>query len=271
MSQTPTAPVAEKVDTTVGTTKGKFTIIFSLIFFFIGVIFSLFSSNTLFSHFSLDEPPTPTIPSEIKVPDGYKFSFLLYGNGNNKYTCVVASKSWDISSVQADLINRNDSHYDPAFYVASLTSNSDGTLIFKSVLVKHDNSSLTVKRDTKVDSPENNSVTKIHAPWERYAALNTVSGGSFSDIGYVVVVSTYKGASRAVSECGDNYQDGNIDTEPFTATYYFYSGSIPSNTTTNDSNESSNNNGAMNSIFIGYTQLGLTIIIGFITIGIALF
>ncbi|RHZ76444.1 hypothetical protein Glove_197g76 [Diversispora epigaea] len=234
MSQTPTAPVAEKVDTTVGITKV--------------------------------EPTTPSIPSEIKVPDGYTFSFVLYGDGTIVYTCVVASTRWDLTSVNANLINRDDSHFDPAFYVATLSSNTDGTLIFKSVLAKHDNSTLTVKRDTKVTSPNNSS--KLNADWERYAAVKTESGGSFSDIGYVVVVDTNSGAPRAVSQCGNNFQDGGTDTTPFTATYYFYSGAIPSTTTTDNS---PNNSGTMNSIFIGNTQLGLILIIGFITIGVVSF
>ncbi|CAG8624842.1 12153_t:CDS:2 [Acaulospora morrowiae] len=212
------------------------------------------------------KPNSPDIPSNISVPSGSTFSFLLYGSGKNEWLCQ--SGSWVLNNVTINLINNDNGHFDPSWEVASLfwqsTPINGGRATFKSLL-DNDTSSIITKPDSSVASPDGTD----NINWERQV-VNSVPGGAFSNISYVLTISTKRGISPSASTCGVQFQNNAKTSVDFTATYYFYAGSPP-NTTTAGPNSPTVKSDAVTTRLSRVGQLGWVSIVGFIAVGVLFF
>jgi len=181
------------------------------------------------------QPATPTLPENIKPPNGATFSFLLYASGKRTYTCTssLGQSSWTLVGIETYFINVKNTGqsfgpgYQVVYHYLEDTPVSGGNLTW-SAITKSDQSYVVGKSIAQSEDAAD-PVRKL--PWELVQSTSNQEGGKLSNITYIVRVNTYAGIEPPANQCGVQYVSGKTLDVAYTADYWFYSGGKPQDPT----------------------------------------
>ncbi|CAG8609485.1 11026_t:CDS:2 [Paraglomus occultum] len=175
---------------------------------------------------SIKDQPTNYVPEAVKVPDEYKFKFLLYASGYQHYQCKVGAQgqpgNWTFVGPVAYLIN--DIRYNSfenvcdrvVFHHLEKIDNISG--VAWGGIIPTDQSMVVANPVMTFPSPDGEN----NIPW-LLAKANYNSGvGVFSDVTYIYRTETYGGKAPPNEKCGTEFSDGYEYASPYEAQYWYY-------------------------------------------------
>jgi Protein of unknown function (DUF3455) len=179
-------------------TVGSFTntLLIILVLIIIGIVVALLRRPT----------PPPTVPDNLKVPDGQLVLLKALGKGVQIYTCKAKSDDpskfdWTFKAPEADLFNHKGEkigkHYGGPTWEAN-----DGSKVVGEV-------------KARANAPDASAI-----PWLLLSAQSHEGSGKFSTVTYLQRVNTVGG--KAPTQGCDSSHVGTEARVDYTADYYFY-------------------------------------------------
>ena len=150
--------------------------------------------------------PPPTVPDNLKVPDGQIVLLKALGKGVQIYTCKAKTDDpskfeWAFKAPEADLFNHKGEkigkHYGGPTWEAN------------------DGSKVVGKVQARADAPDASAI-----PWLLLSAQSHEGSGKFSTVTYLQRVNTVGG--KAPTQGCDSSHVGTEARVDYTADYYFY-------------------------------------------------